>query len=349
MVFSGWPRFLWKQEVEGTFTEETEDVKEQSFRGHRGQFKCGAAGREVGDWARKRQSVTWGWEDGRGCNWGNEQGVSLVSWGVLATGCLRINLVIPWGGHSDCVSWTDLTKCRFHLFLLDVGRCSVLQVVSRLMWQWVFYSRHAGICKHGDINAQSNFTRNCTWDTKMWKLKPTTFNSKRLVKTKPIVKGLYTWGSPNHTLRHSLLFPEQPATCPGAARAKGLLSVCCMPHATLGAFCVTHSLQQPLGYLIQSHGCWWHLDVGDSQMCSSSPVLFPDTPDSFIQLPALHGCVLGISHLTCPEPNSWFIPSASQNLPYPINGNFILLVAWVKNLNFIHLTPNSSSALLALP
>lgn len=102
MVFSGRPRFLWKQNMEGIFTEEAEDVKEQSFTEYSGKWEYGTWGREVGDWAKKkkRRAVTWGWENWQVCIEGvnrNNQNVRLVSWVLLVTGCLRINLVFPWG------------------------------------------------------------------------------------------------------------------------------------------------------------------------------------------------------------------------------------------------------------
>lgn len=110
MVFSRRPRFLGKQNMEGIFTEEAEDVKEQGFTEYSGKWEYGAWGREVGDWAKKkkRRAVTWGWENWQryiqGGNRSN-QDVRLVSWVLLVMGCLRINLVFPWGWavrHAQC-------------------------------------------------------------------------------------------------------------------------------------------------------------------------------------------------------------------------------------------------------
>lgn len=93
------------------------------------------------------------------------------------------------------------------------------------------------------------------------------------------------------------------------------------PHnSMLGTFCVTCSAQQ---LLTQSHSVSWllyHLCADDSQIC----IPFPHTPDSCIHLPPLLGCVIGISHLTCPETNTWFSPLPPRIFPSPVNGHFIL-------------------------
>lgn len=101
-----------------------------------------------------------------------------------------------------------------------------------------------------------------------------------------------------------------------------------MPYQVLFILPIPHN--HHFDDLIQARGFKYLCD--DAQIYSSSPILFPRTLHSFIQLPPLLGFVLGISHLHVQNQTSdlYFMPP--RIFPIPVNGNFIFPVAQVKNL-----------------
>lgn len=119
MVFPGEIWILWKQKMEGTLTEEAEDVKEQCFTEHSGKLDYGMRGEKWELGPRRRSREQWLEHEKNdkdlieGVN-KNNQDVRLRVEFCWPQGCSRINFVFPRGEHSGCsvhsaIAWLDDT------------------------------------------------------------------------------------------------------------------------------------------------------------------------------------------------------------------------------------------------